>query len=360
LRQTATNFSKSASTFNPYPPKKKKKMPHKHKRRKENNTASIYDLPPTAKARPLAVGKHAKKPTPPNKKKNKPSDSNDNSADKPVSGTGNGSGLSYGKDDTPRAFARLLQYQKTGRGVSNGLDNGNDTKRSKKRKRNEEKAEEETSAATEPVVVAAVVEQQSKVQVPVEETLKIQPGEKLSDFAIRVDQALPLSGISAKGKKVEGLKERRTKHDKRLLKLQSGWREEEAKIREKEEEKREIAEEEWEEKLAGMDREARAVMLAVEKQGKSKKKKGKLIGEVDEDDDDPWAVLKEKREKPKGVFDVVQAPPTFKKIPREIFKESRAKDVPKGAGSLRRREELGQTRADIIAGYRAIMAQKRS
>jgi hypothetical protein len=343
-------------------------MPHKHKRRKENNTASTYDLPPTSKARPLTVGKHAKKPEPPKKNKKpkaangavnptkKPPNSNgndrdnDDEVDKPLSID---KGLGYGKDDTPRAFARLLQYHKTGRGVSNGLDNG-EGKKSKKRKRNEEKVEA-IALAAEPTTTA------TPAPAPTEPILKIQPGEKLSDFGIRVDQALSLSGINTKGKKVEGVKEKRTKHDKKLLKLQSGWRTEEEKLREKEEEAREVREEEWEEKLAAMDKEARAVMLAVEAAGK-KRKKGKTnaIGEIDDGDDDPWAVLKEKREKPKGIFDVVQAPPTFGKIPREIFKESKAKDVPREAGSLRRREELGQTRADIIKGYRAIMAQKRS
>lgn len=276
--------------------------------------------------------------------------------------------LGYGKDDTPRAFARLLNYHRTGQGVLNGLDNG-EGKKSKKRKREQEDEKRgagillapapATSASAGAGTSGSAAGGVAKSSID-EQLLRIQPGEKLSDFGIRVDQMLPLSGISTKGKKVEGIKEKRTKHDKRLKKLQDGWRAEDVKIREKEEEEREIAEEEWEEKLAGMDKEARAIMLAVEKQQQGKKKKAKQIGEVDDDEDDPWAVLEKKREKPKGVFEVNVAPPTFKKLPRELFKESKARDVPKEAGSLRRREELGETRAEIIGRYRAMMARKRA
>ena len=177
-----------------------------------------------------------------------------------------------------------------------------------------------------------------------------------------MDQALPLSGLNTKGKKVEGIKDRQTKHEKRLRRMQTQWREEEARIQEKEEEEREAAEDEWEEQLAGLDKSSRETMMSSGKVGgKSKKKrKGRALGEIDNNEEDPWAVLKQRREAPKGVFDVVQAPPRFEKIPREIFKGVNVNDVPKNAGSLRRREQLGEARANIIKSYRSMMADKRA
>jgi hypothetical protein len=193
-------------------------------------------------------------------------------------------------------------------------------------------------------------------------SLQIQPGERLADFARRVDQALPLAGLNTKGKKVEGIKERQTKHEKKLRRLQEGWREEEKRIREKEEEEREVAEDELDERLANLDKESRQIIMSAGTMGGKKKKKGKskAIGEIEDDDGDPWEVLKHKREEPQGIFDVAQAPPQFKKVPRDIFKGTKVHDVPKEAGSLRRREDLGQARADVIRGYRAMMAAKRA
>ena len=81
--------------------------------------------------------------------------------------------------------------------------------------------------------------------------------------------------------------------------------------------------------------------------GKKGKKKGgkkkKLIGETDDGDDDPWAVVKKNRaEKKAGLHDVVLAPPSFNNIPKEKFKSMGTSDVPNKSGSLRRREELGR------------------
>jgi len=215
----------------------------------------------------------------------------------------------------------------------------------KKRKRG---ANEESSVHTNEMVADGTLE------VP-----RIQPGERLGDFAARVDQSMPIAGLATKGKKVEGMKERRTKHERKLRKLQDQWRVDEARIREKEEEEKEQADEEWEEKLAGMDKEARDLLLTINANGrKSKKgKKSKLIGEVDDDEGDPWAVLKTRREKPKGVFDVADAPPQFRRAPKTLLKSGDG--VPKSAGSLRRREQLNDTRSEIIVRYREMMAAKR-
>jgi hypothetical protein len=259
-------------------------------------------------------------------------------------------------DDTPRNFSKLMTFAQTGKGPRSGLDDGTKVKanRGTKRKRNEN-GDEPPKEQSKSKQVAEVGSEPARAE------LKRQPGERLGDFSARVNQALPISGLVTKGKKVEGVKEKRTKHDKRLLKMQSQWREDDVKIREKEEEEQEIAEGEWEEKLAGLDKDAREAMINFGKAGsKKKKKRAKLIGEVDDDDDDPWAQLNQKREAPKGIFDVVQEPPRFEKIPREIFKGVKVHDVPKEAGSLRRRVELGQTRAEIIKSYRSMMASKRS
>jgi hypothetical protein len=66
----------------------------------------------------------------------------------------------------------------------------------------------------------------------------------------------------------------------------------------------------------------------------------------------------------KNVHDVVAAPPTFTKVPREIFKvKNGAKvvvnNVPSAVGSLRKREELGEERKTIIDTYRELMAKRK-
>jgi hypothetical protein len=63
-----------------------------------------------------------------------------------------------------------------------------------------------------------------------------------------------------------------------------------------------------------------------------------------------------------GLNDVVQAPPTFTKVPKDKFKVRGARveveDVPKASGSLRRREELGSVRRSVVEGYRAMMKER--
>lgn len=197
---------------------------------------------------------------------------------------------------------------------------------------------------------------------------KILPGEKLSDFAARVDRELPLSTMTKSGKAagLEGIREgKRTKHEKRLRRLQRGWREEEAKIREREEEERE-------EQEANMEEELDLWRQWENEAGKKKKKKtpakkrGKNPGQdgADPDDDpDPWAKLNRRDRTSANPFDVVQAPPQLTK-PKQKFKvRDGAKvdvaDVPAAVGSLRRREELAGERRTIVEEYRRLMAEKR-
>ena len=85
---------------------------------------------------------------------------------------------------------------------------------------------------------------------------KILPGEKFSDFVARVDRALPLASMKRSEKRsgmspdLAKLREQpRTKHEKRLLRLQKQWREEEERIRDREDEEREEREAEMEDQL---------------------------------------------------------------------------------------------------------------
>jgi hypothetical protein len=250
-------------------------------------------------------------------------------------------------DDTPKAFARLMLLKSTGKHRS-GLDDGI----RKKTKKPARATQEQKQGAAEAETKATVNSEAQSVK----EELKIMPGESLSAFRQRVAQALPLTGIGKTSKKIEGMSDHRvTKHERKLKRLQAGWRKEEARIRDKEAEERELAEEEGDEEAA-MWEDKTADLPAL---GTSTGKKGKKKGKGDE-----WEELRLKREQRKGLHDVVQAPPSFSKVPREIFKvKDGAKvnvgNVPNVVGSLRKREELGAERQGIIETYRKLMAAKR-
>ena len=186
----------------------------------------------------------------------------------------------------------------------------------------------------------------------------------MSDFSARVDAALPVSGLIGKGRKVEGIKERKTKMEKRMHRMQAEWREMEARRKEREEE---LRDEDLVEESDGGDKTAGGAPG----KGKASKKKGKRreAGD-DESDDDPWAAIAAKKNDDVvgkglvGLHDVVQAPPQFSKMPREKFKVRdgagvRVGDVPGKAGSLRRREELGEARRRVVEGYRRLMGERR-
>jgi hypothetical protein len=243
-----------------------------------------------------------------------------------------------------------MAFKARGKGLK-GLDDGPQPKSKKSRKTTANDAEGVAPTDT-------VNSEAQPAPIP-----KIQPGEKMWEFSQRVNQALPLAGVQKKGKNIGGSNDHRvTKHEKKLKRLQKGWREEEARIRDKEDEVRELAEEEqdeldamWEDKTADLP-----------VSGKTKKGKRKMVvGEVIPKEDDPWEALQKKRGGPIGMHDVVQAPPTFDRVPREIFKvKNGAKvnvgNVPKMAGSLRKREELGEERLTIIDTYRKLMAAQRN
>ncbi|KAF2851388.1 hypothetical protein T440DRAFT_488978 [Plenodomus tracheiphilus IPT5] len=312
-------------------------MPHKHRRVEDDKTQ--FNLPPTEQATSLPVGKARTFSTATKSKKRKAAH---------IDG--------YGADDTPKAFQRLMALTKGGVKKRSGLDDG--LVRTKKQKKQQalEEVEQKSGGKSE--------EQPKQATVP---ALKIQPGESMAEFRARVDQALPLSGVAKSGKKVAGVSDHRvTKHERHLKRLQKGWREEEARIREKEMEEAELAEEDQEELNAMWEDKTEDLPTTVN--GKKKKnKKGKrktVVGEVDNGSEDEWEALKRKKGERKGLHDVVSAPPTFSKVPREIFKVkngagAKVGNVPNSAGSLRKREELGEERKTIIETYRELMAAKK-
>jgi hypothetical protein len=309
---------------------------------------SIYDLPPTVVAKPLPVREDKSKggKNGANKKSKK-----DSTSRKPDL-----------KDDTPREFVRLMQYQKLGKLPSARSDGEDSNNNGKKRKRRETEGEKEATSSKSTTAAAAIP--------------KILPGEKLSDFAARVDQMLPLSGMKKSHKPASSSdlpkvrEERMTKHEKHLRRLQKQWREEEARIREREAAEREMKEAEHGEQLGlwqEWEREA-GNGKTKKKNGKSKKKRRKgndselVEDDDDDDDDDPWAKLNARRTKPANPFDVVKAPPQLTK-PKEVFKVRGAgvdvANVPSAAGSLRRREVLAEERKSIVEEYRRLVAKKR-
>ncbi|EAW14464.1 uncharacterized protein ACLA_075020 [Aspergillus clavatus NRRL 1] len=355
-------------------------MPHKHKRRK-NDDANIYDLPPTLIAKPLPV----RDPNATSKSKGKGKGKGKNKPKPDAKKDANPKFAARAKpalqDDTPKAFLRLMQFQTRGK-PSSAPDTGEP---SKKRKRDATDAGKTGAArkkntgtgamsAPAPTPAAAPAPTPSAEQAKPTPKPKILPGEKLSDFAARVDREMPISGMKRSGKPGAAdmpklREERRTKHEKHLRRLQEGWRKDEVKILEREAAEREEREAEMEDQLELWKQwETEAGRGKAKKKGaaaRRQKKKGKNDDGVDVDDDpDPWAKLKKRDSANKAnPLEVVQAPPQLTK-PKEVFKvRGGAKvdvaNVPNAVGSLRRREELAGERRTIVEEYRRLMAEKR-
>ena len=308
-----------------------------------------FELPPTTLARPLPVTKSPKHAT-----------DTGTSTTKAQRKKARGS-KGVPADDTPKAFARLMQFQARGRHPS-GLDDGS---KSKKRKRGEDEADEREARSDQ------IAKKTAAHAVP-----KITPVVSMSEFGARVDMALPVSGLigkSGKGRDPAGLKRTQTKTEKKMQRMQEQWREEDRRLRERAEA---AAEEEWEGdeddggvtgKKKGKSKKAKS------KTKKSRKAKSGKDGDEDDDDndddsDDPWAKINaaaRAEQRSRSLHDVVQAPPDFTVRPTERFKK-RAREshvvvanVPKSAGSLRKREDLGAAREDVLEAYRAMMQDKR-
>ncbi|KAK3691560.1 hypothetical protein LTR37_018569 [Vermiconidia calcicola] len=320
-------------------------MPHKHTRRKGDD-ASFYDLAPTTVAKPLPA--YEKPSKDPKAKPKQPKVARPQTRDQ---------SKGYKHDDTPRAFARMMQSRTSNKRPRTALDDGNETRKAKQKRRKIELAANISGGN-----IAQNEQPGPRAPAPPKPDIpKILPGERLVDFATRVNHALPVGGLERKGKgaPLPGMKERQTKTEKRLKKMYASWREEEARLREKEEERREQAEEAEEEKEA----EYGGQNVRLPDGDGRRRKKQKVIGEqAGDDDDDPWAQLKAKRDAPKGLHDVVQAPPTFKVKPKEKFKVRNGarvdvENIPTAAGSLKRREELSGARKEVIERYRSMMGK---
>ncbi|KAI5867241.1 hypothetical protein GGS23DRAFT_167358 [Durotheca rogersii] len=308
-------------------------MPHKHTRRERD--PSTYDLPPSQIAKPLPV----KPQLQPQKVEAKNSDQPTKNLKRKRDGGR--------KDDTPRAFKRLMALA-GGKKPRSGLDNGDEP--TGKRKKKEITVSDTRSGA------------KTAAQAPT-----IRPGERMSDFAARVDAELPIGGLINKsvrnGKDPLGLKVWRTKKEIKMRKLYDEWREEERRIKEKREDELEtLAERELEEDELGVTWKL-DLQRGVGKK-KKKGKKGRYLGEAVDTEEDPWEALRKKRgETRPGLHDVVQAPPEFTAKPSKKMTVRGAAveidGIPKAAGSLRRREELQTVRDDVVASYRKLMGEKR-
>ncbi|KAI8714199.1 hypothetical protein NCS52_01139400 [Fusarium sp. LHS14.1] len=277
-------------------------MPHKHKRKRGDDEAE-FNLPPSQRAKSLPVGSK--------------------NAGKDGSQKGKKGKKARKENDAPRAFRRLMAVAQ-GKKVRSGLDDGTDGKPT------------------------------AKEQAP---ELKIRPGEDLRSFSQRVDAALPVAGLTKKtvvkdGKDEAGLKVYRTRKERKMHKLYDQWRAEEAKIQDqREEEADEAIGRELDEDPTGATAIAQSELNeALSK--RSRRKRGKV-------DDDPWAELKKKRAEAKvALHDQAQAPPELNKGTSRQLKVEGATanvgNVPKSAGSLKRREELQEIRADVVDAYRRI------
>lgn len=301
-------------------------MPHKHKRDKSKSDASFYDLPPTKTAHPLPVKK--------------------------LTTTIGKSGTKSAKrkhaqmqDDTPRAFTRLLGDYRPPR---SGLDDG---RKPSKKARKESKLESKPGTA---------IRAPAPAEVPT-----IQPRETLSSFAARVDAALPFSGLSKRGGVAkEDVRERQTKTERKMQKMQQDWRDEDRRRKEKLEEEgdKDVDEE-------GQDGLVKSTTKGKRKGGKKRRKGGDQGGDIDDDDDDdPWAHIAAKRLEENdaetasgsgagliGLHDVVLAPPTFSRVPKGKADLS----IKKGVGGLKRQQELSEARMTVVEGYRQMMRGKR-
>lgn len=351
-------------------------MPTKHKRKRDAPTdKSHYDLPPTTKARSLPVIAPtkdflalARAP----RKKQKLDDGAGGSKSK--RGKGNGkkvAGAGAVADDTPKAFARLMAWHTTGRKIGGGLDEGvgSGKKKRQEQQKKQQKARKEGEGAGAGVEgVASKDAAQGKDMIP-----KIQPGETLAEYGLRVDQSLPLSSlpksnVNANASLPADLREKEkksqklTRHNKRLARMQSEWRNTEARLRSREEEELEENEERIEEE--------RLLWEGVKTVGKKGKKR--VV------EDDPWKELERKRRDEGGQWekkkvaltarDHAQAPPELNLKKLNPFKEKPTPAVGGSRGTVngaarkanvRRGDELDAIRrSHIEAAKRRIQSNR--
>ncbi|CAK7269672.1 hypothetical protein SEPCBS119000_003690 [Sporothrix epigloea] len=337
-------------------------MPHKHTRREQDK--ETYDLPPDRIARALPTklpAKTEKAQTSTTKPKNAAAKQAAAAAKRKAQL--NSDSISVTKrvnHDTPRAFRRLMSLA-NGKRVRQGEDTGVvETKKQKKERlakdrRAKERAvaaetaaeteggEEKTDEAAASAHAAPASPESDKDDAS---ALKIRPGERLSDFNSRVNAALPLAGIVKKSvangagnKDPLGLsKHYRTRQERKLHKLYDQWRKDDVKIKEREEEEREVLrerEDALDESLGVKWR------LDFQEAGKKKGKKNKGgSGNNYAGEDDVWAAFNRKKTAETkstvraGVHDTVGAPPErLTKIDSSKFKFAQLKKPGGGLGA---------------------------
>ena len=325
-------------------------------------------MPPTSIAKPLPTFHK--------------SNHDDASKRKPSKNRANQSSTSASKlkDDTPRAFARLLNFQKTGKRPTHTLDDGS-TRKNKKRKRETETNDPNQTPSTPkapPITINTTTTPDPDPATAGPPTLKILPGERLAEFSARVNQALPIAGLRTKGQPHNNkTDERKTKHNRRLERMQKEWREAETRRQEKLTEAMEEQEDEREEHqllwggiVARTGKKKKKMMMARRvADGGGGDGVGVGAGAVDDDDDDPWAELAEKRRhtRQKNLQDVVLAPPQLQRVIKAPLRHHvpppqslagpgvDAGNVPAQVGSWRRREEVGAARRIVIDRYREMV-----
>ncbi|KAK8040808.1 hypothetical protein PG994_013815 [Apiospora phragmitis] len=310
-------------------------MPHKHTRRERD--PSTFDLPPTQVAKSLPVTKS---------KRNSRQDIKESSKDAPPKNAKR-KRESTEKDDAPRAFRRLMALS-GGKRTRSGLDNGED--RESKNKKKKAKAAATAAASTRP-----------RPRRPSKYQRSNQENECQSAPSWGLDQ----QDDETRQRPARRRKVWRTKKERQMHKLYDEWREEERKIKEQwEEELEEQAEREAEEEEQGVSWKLPTELGTVGGKKGKKGKRARLLGEANDVEEDPWAELKRKRgeTRPK-LHDVAKAPPELHKLNKAKLLTVRGAgvsvdNVPKAAGSLRRREELQGERESVIAAYRKMMEGK--
>lgn len=223
----------------------------------------------------------------------------------------------YQYDDTPKSFQQLL----VGRGLkreqtnprprgTHGVSNKkllHEVVTSRRVKTNSGVPEDSDDVREDPTNLTQT-----------DSALRIQSTEGLADFAARVNQALPLSGVPIRGKNVAGTKQALTRHTKKLRRMQAAWRTEHARLQRLDQERREDAEADMEErvsKLASMGITGVSQLMDDWWTGE---------GTSRHNDDDPWISLKATRNEPSGLHDLAVEPPKLKKPSRKIAKTHKA------------------------------------
>ncbi|KAL9003257.1 MAG: hypothetical protein Q9188_003872 [Gyalolechia gomerana] len=242
-----------------------------------------------------------------------------------------------------------MAYASTGQKTPRGLDDGSSTTKSKKRKRGSDNATVPEAQPTPKLT-----------EVP-----KIIPGERMGDYAARVDQALPVAGLVSKGKTKGVVGERQqSRLEKRMQRMQKEWREQETRRKARLEEQKE----EEEDKVGFNEDDEKGRGKSKNKGKRRKKNRGGGGDENEDEDEDPWAVVAANRKREQedkendgkgrglvGLHDVVQAPPKFERVPKAKVGVGDAVKQ----GGLKKQVEISEARKSVIEEYRRMMRDRR-